>query len=89
MKEKLIEFWNLIFGFRKFIAWTALFLVGIVFRILDYINGAQFVDLVKATFAGFVLANGWEHAMTTTKEFLAGKAKGLVGSETPKEKENE
>ena len=89
MKQKMIEFFQLIFGFRKFIAWLALFLVGIIFRIVDLINGEQFVDLIKATFGGFILSNGWEHAMTATKAFMSTKLKTIIPAETPKENENE
>lgn len=74
MKQKIAEWINIIFGFRKFIAWVALFLVGIVFRIKGLIAGAEFVDLVKGTFMGFVAANGVEHIMTNVKAIYDGKA---------------
>ncbi len=74
MKQKLAEWINIIFGFRKFMAWLALFLVGIVFRVKGLIAGAEFVDLIKGTFLGFVAANGVEHIMTTVKGVMDGKA---------------
>ena len=67
MKEKIAEWINVIFGFRKFIAWFGLFLVGIIFRVQNLIDGPAFVDLMKSTFMGFVAANGVEHIMTTVK----------------------
>lgn len=86
MKQKMIDLFNLIFGFRKFIAWLALFLVGIVFRIMNYIDGEQFVDLIKTTFGGFVLANGFEHVVNATKTYVGKKAEAAIKN---REKENE
>lgn len=71
MKQKLAEWINVIFGFRKFIAWFGLFVVGIIFRVKGLMDGAQFVDLMKATFTGFVAANGVEHLMTTVKDYMS------------------
>jgi hypothetical protein len=73
MKQKLVDLINVIFGFRKFLAWVALFLVAIIFRLKAYIDGGQFVDLMKSTFMGFVAGNGVEHIMTTVKEYINAK----------------
>lgn len=73
MKQKIAEWINIIFGFRKFMAWLALFLVGIIFRVKGLIAGAEFVDLIKGTFLGFVAANGVEHIMTNVKGIMDGK----------------
>ncbi len=71
MKEKMAEFLNALMGFRKFIAWSALFIAGIVFRLLNYIDGSQWVDLMKTVFMGFVAANGVEYVASTVKDHLA------------------
>lgn len=73
MKQKIAEWINIIFGFRKFIAWLALFLVGIIFRVKGLVSGVEFVDLIKTTFMGFVAANGVEHIMTTIKGVMDSK----------------
>lgn len=73
MKQKLIDFINVIFGLRKFLAWVALFLVAIVFVVTGHINGAQFVDLVKGTFTAFTMANGAEHLISLAKDYVKGK----------------
>lgn len=73
MKQKLAELINVIFGLRKFIAWVALFLVGVIFRIAGLIDGAEFVDLSKNTFLAFVAANGAEHLLTTVKEYVGSR----------------
>lgn len=73
MKQKIAEWINIIFGFRKFLAWLALFLVGIIFRVKGLIAGSEFVDLIKGTFMGFVAANGVEHIMTNIKGIMDAK----------------
>lgn len=78
MKKKLAELINLIFGLRKFIAWVALFLVGIIFRITDKIDGEQFVDLIKSTFVAFVAANGAEHIINVVKTYVAAKGQPVT-----------
>lgn len=81
MKQKLVDLINVIFGFRKLLAWLALFLVAIAFRLKGYVDGSQFVDLMKTTFMGFVAGNGVEHLMTTVKEYI--NAKGQPVTITP------
>lgn len=76
MKQKVAELINIIFGFRKFLLMLALFAIGIIFRVKDYIDGNQFVDLLKSTTISFFAANGVEHVVTTVKSVM-GK------SETP------
>jgi hypothetical protein len=73
MRERMAEFLNVLMGFRKFIAWFSLFGVGIVFRLQNYIDGGQWVDLMKATFAGFVAGNGVEYIASTVKDHLANR----------------
>lgn len=67
MKKKLAEFFNLIFGFRKFLLMLFVLTVAIVFRVKSLINGSEMVDLVKATTIAFFGANGVEHIMTVVK----------------------
>ncbi|CAK0741637.1 hypothetical protein CCP1ISM_130019 [Azospirillaceae bacterium] len=86
MRQKLIDIFNLIFGFRKFLAWLALFLVAIFFRIFNLVDGEQFVDLLKTTFMGFVAANGFEHIMSATKEYIKGKVASAPDSVTLEDK---
>lgn len=67
MKKKIAELINIIFGFRKFILMLFLYLIGIIFRISDLINGAEMVDLFKTTTLAFMGANGVEHIITSMK----------------------
>jgi hypothetical protein len=74
MTQKLADLFNILFGFRKFIGWLAILAVGIIFRLKNYIDGPGFVDLIKATFLGFVAGNGVEHLVTVVKDYMAGQA---------------
>ena len=85
MRQKMADFFNLVFGFRKFIAWLALFLVAIFFRLKGYVDGSQFVDLMKATFLAFVAANGVEHLVSVAKDYVAGKSNTSDDVVTPEE----
>lgn len=82
MKKKLAEWLNILFGFRKFIAWLFLFLVGIIFRVSGLVDGGQFVDLMKNTFMAFVAANGVEHLIDLGKQYVAA-AKGTAPVPVP------
>ena len=81
MKQKIAEWLNVIFGMRKFIAWFGLFLAGIIFRIKGFLDGAQFVDLMKATFAGFVAGNTVEHLVSFGKDYMTSKNKQIVDTD--------
>ena len=73
MKQKLAEWINVLFGFRKFLLMLVLFVVGIVFRIKGYISGGEFVDLFKNTTVAFMAANGIEHLVATVKDVMGNK----------------
>jgi hypothetical protein len=62
-------------GARKFTVIVLLLVVGVWFRVLDYINGREFVDLMSATIVAFMSVNGIEHATSTVKEWLKNKTK--------------
>lgn len=70
MKQKVAELINIIFGFRKFLLMLALFAVGIIFRVKGYLDGNQFVDLLKSTTISFFAANGVEHIVSTVKSVM-------------------
>lgn len=44
-------------GSRKFIVMLSIILSGIIFRCINFINGSEFVDLLKVTGAAFFAAN--------------------------------
>lgn len=73
MKQKIADFLNVFFGMRKFIAWLLLFFIAVIFRVKSFLNGTEFVDLMKSTFLAFTAANGVEHVITCVKDYHAGK----------------
>ncbi len=73
MGQKLAEFLNVVFGFRKLIIMVMLFGVGIIFRLMNLINGTEFVNLLNSTSVAFFAANGLEHITTTVKEYINSK----------------
>jgi hypothetical protein len=77
MKQKIADLINIIFGFRKFLAWLALFVVAVTLRLKSFIDGGQFVDLMKSTFLGFVAGNGVEHMMSVAKEYINVKGQTI------------
>jgi len=76
MRKKIADLINIVFGFRKFIAWLGIFLTAIIFRLNDLVDGAQFVDLMKNTFLAFVTANGVEHVIGAVKSYADTKSTG-------------
>lgn len=79
MRQKLSELIDLIYGFRKIIAFFLLFLVAIIFRLDALIDGGQFVDLMKNVALAFFAANGIEHYTSMIKDRIASQ----VSSQTP------
>jgi hypothetical protein len=77
MQEKIAELINVVFGFRKFILMVLLFGVGVIFRLKGYVDGGQFVDLMKNTTIAFFAANGFEHLTTTVREYIAANGKKI------------
>jgi hypothetical protein len=71
MKQKIAEFINVIFGFRKFILMLLVYSIAVIFRLKNLVSGAELVDLLKATTLGFLGANGVEHIVGAVKEFAA------------------
>ncbi len=67
------DFIALLSGFRKFTIMFLLIVVGITFRVMDYINGAEFVDLLKFTAIAFFSANGLEHMTGAVKEWIKNR----------------
>lgn len=87
MKEKVAEFINIIFGFRKFIIMVLAMLISVTFRVKGYISGANMVDLLKATVISFFGSNSVEHIMTTVTAIAKSKVAATASDQlvTPDE----
>lgn len=75
MKQKIADFLNIFFGFRKTLLMVILYIVGIIFRITGLLSGAEMVDLFKGTTIAFMSANGLEHIVEVVKQKIASTAK--------------
>lgn len=73
MRQKLAEFLDAIMGFRKFIAFLLLLAISIMFRSVNFINGSEFVDLMKNIGIAFFATNGVEHFTSMAKDYIASK----------------
>jgi hypothetical protein len=76
MRQKIAEIINVIFGFRKFLLMLLVFVIGVVFRLANLINGSEMVDLLKSTTLAFMGANGVEHIVTAAKDYMSSKSQG-------------
>ena len=85
MRQKLAELIDIIYGFRKFIAFLLLFVVSIIFRLDSLIDGGQFVDLMKNVALAFFAANGIEHFTEAAKGYFASKVSGNAPTPPPQD----
>lgn len=76
MRERLAELIDILYGFKKFIAFLLLFVTAIIFRLHAYVDGGQFVDLMKNVALAFFAANGVEHFTEAARSYFNGKATG-------------
>ena len=74
MNQRLREFIGLLNGFRKFTIILLVLITGIVFRSIDFVNGAEFVDLLKGSVVAYMAFNGVEHLTKTVTEWVKKKA---------------
>lgn len=61
-------------GFRKFTIMALVLVVGVLFRVWGFVNGAEFVDLLSTTAVAFFGTNAAEHLIKTVGQWLGGKA---------------
>jgi hypothetical protein len=78
MDENEVEWFSLIFGYRKTIVMALLILLAIIFRIKGYIDGGQLVDLLKNTTLAFFGANGFEHLTLTVRQYINSKGQKMA-----------
>jgi len=76
--SKFRQFIGLLNGFRKFAVMSMVLITGIIFRVTEYIDGSEFVDLVKNSVVAYMAFNGLEH---TTKAVVAWVKKKVASNE--------
>ncbi len=73
MKEDVAEFLDAFYGFRKIIAFIAVFVTGVVLRVKGYIAGTDLTSIVNTTFVAFAAGNSVEHFTSAVKEYMGNK----------------
>lgn len=73
MRQKLAELVDLLYGWRKFLAFAAIFIAGILLRVMGYINGDNVTSLLNVCFASFCTGNIAEHFTTAVKSYVADR----------------
>ena|ERR1700734_2302714 len=71
MKEKLVEFLEVMQGWRKFTVCFFVLFVSIIFRIKNLVNGEEWADVAKAVALGFFGTNSLEGVTEVLKNHLA------------------
>ncbi len=78
-------FFDFLLGYRKTLAWVAMFTVSLVLLLKAYITGAQWVDVAKATFLGFISGNMAEHLGNLGQSYFGSKVANAVSNVAKKE----
>ena len=73
MASKIRDFIAVLSGFRKFTIILLLMVTGIIFRLTDFITGAEFVELLRYTTVAFMAGNGIEHVTKAITEWVKKK----------------
>ena len=73
MTQKLINFLNIFQVFNKSILIFLLLVIGVWFRLANYLSGDNFVDLLKATVISYFGTHALQHFTSMVKDHLASK----------------
>ena len=72
--SKAVEFFNKVkqslFGLRKFIAFLLTLIIAVTFRLTEYINGREMVDLLQVVGSAFFASNTINKLSEAIKEKL-------------------
>jgi len=75
--KKLLEFLDLLIGFRKFSIMLLLTLTSLTLLLFKILDGNNWVDLMKAVSIAYFASNSVEHLSQFAKDFIANKLKDL------------
>ena len=73
MKQKMIDFLNVLQVFNKSLVMLLVLAIGVWFRLKNYLNGDNFVELIKTTVIAYFGAHVSEHFVTMVRDHLASK----------------
>lgn len=74
MKQKLIDFLNVFIDLQKALIMLLLIAIGITFRILNLVNGSEFVDLLKNTVIAFFAVQATQHIVASVNAYYVNKS---------------
>lgn len=83
MTKKLLDLFEVLAGFRKFLIMTSLILIGVIFRITNLLSGTEFVNLLSGTVIAFFSANTIEHVTDLAQDWVASKSETAAKPESP------
>ena len=73
MKQSIQNLIDILYGFRKILAFFSLFIVAVIFRVEKLLDGGQFIDLMKAVTVSFFAGNSVEHFTSMVKDYIGSK----------------
>jgi len=71
----MADLFRFLLGFRKLTVMLLFLITMILFRIFNYIDGAQFAENLQLAVVAFFGANIGEHLLNLGKEFIKSKLK--------------
>lgn len=91
MKQKVIDFLNIFSALNKSIVMFLLLAISIIFRVKGYLNGDNFVELIKSTVISYYGVTGLVHFTSMIKDHLASKTTAAIvgdSSDVPVEEDD-
>ena len=73
--KRFFSMFELLEGSRKFLIMSIVLTTGILFRLHNYIEGKEFVDLIKGCFIAFSASNIGEHIVNVIKDKIKNGVK--------------
>ena len=83
MKQRLVDFLNIIQGLRKTLVMFLLMIIGVWFRLKGYLSGDNFTDLLRATVIAYFGANSVEHFTSMVQQHLVSKDAANAAANDP------
>ena len=73
MRQKFIDFINVFIDLQKALVMLLLITIGVVFRLLNLMNGQELVELLKDTVIAFFAVQATQHIVTSVDAYYKEK----------------
>ena len=70
MINKIVDFFGVFIGFRKFSIMLIIFVVSVLLLLFKILDGAEWVDLLKPIAVAYFATNSIEHFTTMAKAWI-------------------